>query len=268
MAHDGWIEATGEGDAVVLRAGGAWRVADAAALDRQARRAAPAAHAQHPARSRRDRHASTPRAPGWSCAEARARGARHRPRHREPVARPGAALGAGREGAGPLAASGGAAHQPLPRRARRGRRAHGAVSRHRGRTARVRRAGRLGRVLRGALHPRRIRVISLLVQMEQTGLNALPIVGLLSFLIGVVIGLSGRRPAAPFGAEIFTVNLLGIAHPARARRPADRDHHRRPLGQRLHRADRHDAGQRGDRRDAHARPRPDRGAGAAAHVRR
>src|SRR5581483_9623959 len=28
-----WIEATGEGDAVVLRAGGAWRIADAAALD-------------------------------------------------------------------------------------------------------------------------------------------------------------------------------------------------------------------------------------------
>ena len=37
------------------------------------------------------------------------------------------------------------------------------------------------------LHPRRIRLKALINQMEQTGLNALPIVGLISFLIGVVL---------------------------------------------------------------------------------
>ena len=47
--------------------------------------------------------------------------------------------------------------------------------------------------------------------MEQTGVNAMPIVGLLSFLIGVVIAYQGADQLRRFGAEIYTVNLLGIA---------------------------------------------------------
>ena len=47
--------------------------------------------------------------------------------------------------------------------------------------------------------------------MEQTGLNAMPIVGLLSFLIGVVLAYQGADQLRRFGAEIFTVNLLGIS---------------------------------------------------------
>ena len=47
--------------------------------------------------------------------------------------------------------------------------------------------------------------------MEQTGPAALPIVGLLSFLIGVVFAYQGADQLRRFGAEIFTVNLLGIA---------------------------------------------------------
>jgi phospholipid/cholesterol/gamma-HCH transport system permease protein len=46
--------------------------------------------------------------------------------------------------------------------------------------------------------------------MERTGVSALPIVGLLSFLIGVVITYQGADQLRRFGAEIFTVNLLGI----------------------------------------------------------
>ena len=38
----------------------------------------------------------------------------------------------------------------------------------------------------------------------------MPIVGLLSFLIGVVIAYQGADQLAQFGAQIFTVNLLGI----------------------------------------------------------
>jgi phospholipid/cholesterol/gamma-HCH transport system permease protein len=60
-------------------------------------------------------------------------------------------------------------------------------------------------------HPRRLRVIATLVQMEQTGLNAMPIVGLLSFLIGVVMAYQGADQLRRFGAEIYTVNLLGVA---------------------------------------------------------
>jgi phospholipid/cholesterol/gamma-HCH transport system permease protein len=65
-------------------------------------------------------------------------------------------------------------------------------------------AGLLGR-------PRRLRVTATTVQMEQTGLNALPIVGLLAFLIGVVFAYQGADQLRRFGAEIYTVNLLGIA---------------------------------------------------------
>jgi len=60
-------------------------------------------------------------------------------------------------------------------------------------------------------HPRRLRVVATLVQMEQTGVNALPIVGLLSFLIGIVMAYQGADQLRRFGAEIYTVNLLGIS---------------------------------------------------------
>jgi phospholipid/cholesterol/gamma-HCH transport system permease protein len=59
--------------------------------------------------------------------------------------------------------------------------------------------------------PNRLRVTATLVQMEQTGLNAMPIVGLLSFLIGVVMAYQGADQLRRFGAEIYTVNLLGVA---------------------------------------------------------
>jgi len=52
---------------------------------------------------------------------------------------------------------------------------------------------------------------SFIHQVEQTGVTALPIVGLLSFLIGVVLAYQGSEQLQRFGAEIFTVNLVGIA---------------------------------------------------------
>ncbi len=60
-------------------------------------------------------------------------------------------------------------------------------------------------------HPRRLRLTATIVQMEHTGLNATPIVGRLSFLIGVVFAYQGADQLRRFGAEIYTVNLLGIA---------------------------------------------------------
>ncbi len=59
--------------------------------------------------------------------------------------------------------------------------------------------------------PNRLRVIATLVQMEKTGLDAMPIVGLLSFLIGVVMAYQGADQLRRFGAEIYTVNLLGVS---------------------------------------------------------
>jgi len=60
------------------------------------------------------------------------------------------------------------------------------------------------------LQPRRLRIAALVRQMEETGLNATPIVGLLSLLIGVVVAYQGSDQLRRFGADVFTVNLLGV----------------------------------------------------------
>lgn len=65
-----------------------------------------------------------------------------------------------------------------------------------------------GRCLR---RPRRFRLTALVNQIERTGLDAVPIVGLLSFLIGVVLAYQGADQLRRFGAEIFTVNLLAVS---------------------------------------------------------
>lgn len=67
------------------------------------------------------------------------------------------------------------------------------------------------RATRVIVNPRQIRAAALVTHMEQTGLNALPIVGLLSFLIGVVLAYQGAAQLQQFGAEIFVVNLLGVS---------------------------------------------------------
>jgi len=64
-------------------------------------------------------------------------------------------------------------------------------------------------LLRSLARPRSIRLTSLVSHMEQAGLNALPIVGLMSFLIGMVLAYQGADQLARFGAQIFTVNLVG-----------------------------------------------------------
>jgi phospholipid/cholesterol/gamma-HCH transport system permease protein len=55
-----------------------------------------------------------------------------------------------------------------------------------------------------------LRVAALIHQIEETGLNSLPIVGLLAFLIGIVLAYQGADQLRRFGAEIFTINLLGV----------------------------------------------------------
>ncbi|HBR85118.1 MAG TPA: ABC transporter permease [Erythrobacter sp.] len=58
-------------------------------------------------------------------------------------------------------------------------------------------------------HPRRFRWLALVRQLELVGVSALPIIGLMSFLIGVVIAQQGAVQLAQFGAETLTVNLVG-----------------------------------------------------------
>jgi phospholipid/cholesterol/gamma-HCH transport system permease protein len=58
----------------------------------------------------------------------------------------------------------------------------------------------------------RLKLAALVHQIEETGLNSLPIVGLLAFLIGIVLAYQGGdqlKKIAP-GAEIFTINIVGV----------------------------------------------------------
>ena len=55
-----------------------------------------------------------------------------------------------------------------------------------------------------------LRFAAMMYQVEETGISALPIVGLLAFLIGIVLAYQGADQLKRFGAQIFTINLLGV----------------------------------------------------------
>jgi phospholipid/cholesterol/gamma-HCH transport system permease protein len=65
--------------------------------------------------------------------------------------------------------------------------------------------------LRAFAVPRRLRPRMLLKTIEQAGVNALPIVGLLSFLIGVVIAYQSAVFLRQYGANVFLADLVGIS---------------------------------------------------------
>ncbi len=60
-----------------------------------------------------------------------------------------------------------------------------------------------------ARNPSRFPMKALVRQMELVGVSALPIIGLMSFLIGIVIAQQGAVQLEQFGAESLTVNLVG-----------------------------------------------------------
>jgi phospholipid/cholesterol/gamma-HCH transport system permease protein len=55
-----------------------------------------------------------------------------------------------------------------------------------------------------------LRVAALVHQIEEVGINALPIVGLLMFLMGIVLAYQGADQLKRFDLEILTINALGI----------------------------------------------------------
>lgn len=66
----------------------------------------------------------------------------------------------------------------------------------------------LGKTL---LRPWRLRWTPTVAHMEQVGLRAVPIVGLLTFLIGLVIMYMGAQQLTRFGAGVLSINLLEVA---------------------------------------------------------
>lgn len=66
-------------------------------------------------------------------------------------------------------------------------------------------------LLRSLAQPRRIRWRPILHNLQTAGFEALPIVGLLSFLMGFVIAYQGADQLQRFGANIFIVDLVGLS---------------------------------------------------------
>ena len=58
-------------------------------------------------------------------------------------------------------------------------------------------------------HPGRFRLNAVVQRFEVVGVSALGIIGLMSFLIGLVIAQQGAVQLAQFGFESFTINLVG-----------------------------------------------------------
>jgi len=57
--------------------------------------------------------------------------------------------------------------------------------------------------------PRRFRVNAVIQRFEVVGVHAFGIIGLMSFLVGIVIAQQGAVQLRQFGAEIYTINLIG-----------------------------------------------------------
>ncbi|MEO8676028.1 MAG: ABC transporter permease, partial [Casimicrobiaceae bacterium] len=58
------------------------------------------------------------------------------------------------------------------------------------------------------LHPGSLSLPAISRQVAETGVNALPIVGIMAVMISVVIGYQGVAQLRPYGGEDFTINLV------------------------------------------------------------
>ena len=65
-----------------------------------------------------------------------------------------------------------------------------------------------GRALR---NPARIRWAACFALAERAGLDAIPIVMITTFFIGAVVGLLGANMLTTFGAQVYVVELIGVA---------------------------------------------------------
>ncbi len=60
-------------------------------------------------------------------------------------------------------------------------------------------------------HPTRFRWRSILFNIRSAGFDALPIVGLLSFMLGIVVAYQGADQLRQYGANIFVADLVGLS---------------------------------------------------------
>ncbi len=60
-------------------------------------------------------------------------------------------------------------------------------------------------------HPSTIRWRDVMLVSERAGVDALPIVALISFLLGLILAFQSAIPMKQFGAEIFVADLIGLS---------------------------------------------------------
>lgn len=65
-------------------------------------------------------------------------------------------------------------------------------------------------IITSLFRPRRMHWKEVLRIFEAAGVNALPVVFLLTFLVGMVIAFESAQPLAEFGAQVYVANLLGL----------------------------------------------------------
>src|SRR5207237_6743336 len=65
-------------------------------------------------------------------------------------------------------------------------------------------------VMMSLFRPRLMHWTEVLRVFEVAGVNALPVVSLLTFLVGMVIAFESAQPLEQLGAQVFVANLLGL----------------------------------------------------------
>ena len=66
-------------------------------------------------------------------------------------------------------------------------------------------------LLRAVRHPRLVRWSDAWLTAERAGVDALPIIALIGFLLGLILAFQSAIPMRRFGAEIFVANLIGVS---------------------------------------------------------
>ena len=69
----------------------------------------------------------------------------------------------------------------------------------------------LHRLARAIVQPSRLRLTALFSHMQDVGWNAVPIIALMGFLIGIVLAFQGSVQLRQFGAEVFVVDLIAVS---------------------------------------------------------
>ena len=100
----------------------------------------------------------------------------------------------------------------LPRQSRPESLGHSVVTAFEQSVALLSFVGECSLALAGSIaHPVRFRWRPILFNIRSAGFDALPIVGLLSFLLGIVVAYQGADQLRQYGANIFVADLVGLS---------------------------------------------------------